>query len=145
MQLEFKRANEILVGEVLCLLIIIRVIHLHLELFRLLEVEVYQDLLDELGVQVVVDDFSLSDPLPHPTLLFVHDAERVRVGHGIHIGKILALKANRELVRETTTAEIGCCKDSRVNITSLSHFAARCHSVAVQVLCVHTVCVTHLS
>ena len=56
--------------------------------------EVHHDLLDELRVEVVMDDFSLPDPLPHPSLLFVHDAERVRVGHGVHIGKILTFETN---------------------------------------------------
>ena len=60
--------------------------------------EVHHDLLDELGVEIVVDDFGLADTLPYPSLLLVHDDKRVRLGHGVHIGKILAFKANRKLI-----------------------------------------------
>ena len=43
---------------------IIRIIHLNLELFFLLEVEVNQDFLDELWIQIVMDQLSFANLLP---------------------------------------------------------------------------------
>lgn len=110
MQLELKSANEIMGTQILSLLtVVVRVVNFDLVLLRLLEVEVDEDFLDKLRVESVVNDLSLSQLLPHIALLLVHDDKWIRVGHGVHIGQVLALEANLKFIGQAATAEVGSC------------------------------------
>lgn len=78
MKLELEGADEVVGAQVLSLLgIVVRVVHLHLVLLRLLEVEVHKDLLDELRVEIVVDDLGLTNLLPQGSSLLEEDHEGV--------------------------------------------------------------------
>ena len=76
MHLEFKSTDEIVCVQILRL-IVIRIVNFNLEDLLLLKVEINHDLSDELGVEVVVDDFRLADLLPHVSRLLEQDTERV--------------------------------------------------------------------
>jgi hypothetical protein len=59
------------------LLIVIDVVYFNFKALGLFEVEVDHDLGHELGVEIIVDDFSLTKFLPLTAMLLVQDTEWV--------------------------------------------------------------------
>lgn len=101
--LEFAETDKVLLAQVLASLsVIITVVHFDLVSLLSLEVVVGEDLLDELGVERVVDDLSLADL--NPAAVWSHlekheEGVRLRaVLHEVHVGQIFAPKAELELV-----------------------------------------------
>lgn len=71
MESKFKFSDKVMFCEILEVLVIVTVKDLNFESFLLLEVEFNCDLLNPFRVWIVVDDFGLTNLLPHVTLLLV--------------------------------------------------------------------------
>jgi len=77
MDLKFNSTDEVVCVEVVDLLVVIDVVAVDLELLLLLEMVFAGDSLDPVGVEVIMDDFSLSELGPDSASLFVKNTEGI--------------------------------------------------------------------
>ena len=117
MHREVEFTDEIMCTQVFHLLrVIVRVVYLNLKLFTLFEVEVESDFGDPLGVQIVMDDFSLAKFLPDVSLVFIKYDKRIGLGKSIHVHQVFTCETQFEFLSKTTASEIGSGKYSSINI-----------------------------
>jgi len=107
MELELQWANKIVLAQILRhLSVVVWVVNLKLVILWLLEVEVDNNFFYKLWVQIVVYHLCLANFLPEATRLFEEYHKWVWLRRIVHIGELLALKAERKLVRKPGTTKI---------------------------------------
>jgi hypothetical protein len=65
-------------------------------------------LLNPLGIEIVVDDFSLPDALPHVALLPVKDGKRVTFRECVHVQKFFARKVELQSLDKSVAPDVAC-------------------------------------
>ena len=109
MELELKGSEEVVQSQIVDLLIVVNVVNFNFESLLLLEEVVDCDFCDEVRVERVVYDFSLSNLDPLISLRFKKNKEGIRKTECIHVRKICAGKGQRELLRGTSAAKARSC------------------------------------
>ena len=93
MESKRKLSNEIVWLQVLQVFVVVRVKDLDFESVLLLKLKVYCNFSNKLRIQVVMNDFSLPDSLPHSALHNKKDTEGVTFWKCVHISQFFARKA----------------------------------------------------
>ena len=124
MELELKGSEEVVQSQIVDLLFVVNVVNFNFESLLLLEEVVDCDFCDEVRVERVVYDFSLSYLDPLISLRFKKNKEGIRKTECIHVREICTAKGQRELLRGTSAAKVRCCKDCGVNIGAESEFGS---------------------
>ena len=139
MELEFIDTDVVVSRQVLRLLrIIVRIVDLNLQAIGLLEVEVDKHLLDELRVEIVMDDLCLANLQPRLSLgyrvqdFFVEDTEGVRLRESVHVGQLLTLEAQLQLLSQSSPAEVRGRKDGSIDIPTASIVTAHADCLTIE-------------
>ena len=113
--------------------IIVAIVDLNLEAVVPLEMELSQDFADELRVQVIMDHLCLANDFPSIVILFVNDAERIRLREGVHVGQFLAFEAKRELLSRSTGVEARGSKYRCINVATTPQGMRGCNGTGIVV------------
>ena len=115
-ELEFNATAKVLLREIVDVAVIVDVVDLDLKSLTLLKVILDGHFGDPLWRQVIVNDFSLSQLGPHVALLLVHDQERVRERHSVHVGEIFAPEGEAEFLARSRAVEVGGSEHGLVDV-----------------------------
>jgi len=122
MDLELEGSEEVVQSQIVDLLVVVDVVNFNFESLLLLEEVVDCDFCDEVGVERIVYDFSLSNLEPLISLRFEKNKEGIRKTESIRVREICAGKGQRELLRGSSAAKVRSREDCSVNIGAESEF-----------------------
>mmetsp|Transcript_18612 Transcript_18612/g.25081 ORF Transcript_18612/g.25081 Transcript_18612/m.25081 type:complete len:214 (+) Transcript_18612:1422-2063(+) len=89
---ELNSADQVVALEIVQIVEVVDIVNDDTIILALLEMVGHFEVLNPLGVQVVHDDFGLTDFAPHIAFLFKQDAHAIRASEGIQVRQIIALE-----------------------------------------------------
>jgi len=86
-------SNKVVLVQVLNIFVIITVKYLNFESVLLLKLKIYSDFTDKLRIKVVMNDFSLTNTLPHSSFHHKKNTEGITLRKCVHISQFFTRKA----------------------------------------------------
>lgn len=117
MQLELKRAQEVVESKIVNLLFVVNVVNFDLKSVLLLEIVIRSDLLDETRTECIVNNFCLAKFVPYISLGLVQNKNGIRKTEGVRIGQVYTAERKGEFLSQSRpSTEAGCSKNCSVDV-----------------------------